>query len=88
MYFTRGCCWNILPLVGRDYTKLVTRGYRLTICHIASQAFKCLAFSDTVLSAIIEAPSGLRDGVIGGIFWRDRVIRHIFWRDGVINILA
>ena len=35
-----------------------------------------------------EAPSGLRDGVVGGIFWRDRVIRHIFWRDGVIKILA
>ena len=33
-------------------------------------------------------PSGLRDGVIGGIFWRDRVIWHIFWRDGVIKILA
>ena len=32
-------------------------------------------------------PSGLRDGVIGGILWRDRVIRHIFWRDQHFGVM-
>ena len=41
-----------------------------------------------VETTLMRPPSGLRDGVIGGIFWRDRVIGHIFWRDGVIKISA
>ena len=36
--------------------------------------------------AFYEAPpSGLCDGVIGGIFSRDGVIQNNFWRDGVIG---
>ena len=36
----------------------------------------------------IMPPSGLRDGVIGGIFWRDCVIQHNFLRDRVFKTLA
>ena len=49
-----------------------------TVSFLFSNAWRCKR----------PPPSGLRDGVIGGILWRDRVIRHIFWRDGVIKILA